>query len=124
MYERHSTGFFQALQDEYSTESFRPSPQKNPDFSGIIVEVALTRDFNAPAKISIIGASCDKTARLGSVKRIGDVWITREASAKDDISKDSDVLRFTAAKFGLNWGMAPFLSSAKKEVELPALERL
>lgn len=97
---------------------------KNPDFSGIIVEVALTRDFNAPAKISIIGASCDKTARLGSVKRIGDVWITREASAKDDISKDSDILRFTAAKFGLNWGMAPFLSSAKKEVELPALERL
>ena len=96
----------------------------SPKFAGVSVRVALTRDFNAPAQVSVSDGASSKTARLSSVKKIDGVWVMREISVKDEASRDSDLLRFTAAKFGLKWGMAPFLPDSPADLEIPSLDRL
>ena len=94
------------------------------EFPSKTVRVALTRDFNAPAQIVIFGKDEYKTANLGSVKKVDGLWIMREASVKDERTKDKDILRFTAAKFKLNLPISIFLPDAPKNINLPVMKRL
>lgn len=94
-------------------------------FPNSVVRVALTRDFNAPSQIKTMGAIGAKTAELGAVRKVGDVWIMREASVRDDTTKDKDVLRFTKAKFGLRLSNGVFSPDSSRELSVPAdLQRL
>ena len=96
----------------------------SPEFPSKTVRIALSRDFNAPSQIQIFGKDCYKTANLGSVKKVDGLWIMREASIKDENSKDKDILRFTAACFKTNLPLAFFLPDAPKDVKLPVMKRL
>ena len=93
-------------------------------FAQKTVEVALTKDFNVPAQIRIFaGGALVKTARLGSVKKIGDVWIMREASVKDESTKDSDVLLFTAGKFKISLPQSAFQPDSSAQIRLPKMDK-
>ncbi len=95
------------------------------DFPARTIRVSLTRDFNAPAQIQVFdGSENTRTARLGSVKRVDGLWIMREASVKDEVSKDKDILKFTHAKLNLRLNISIFSPDSKAEIELPALPKL
>ena len=97
----------------------------SPDLPTRVVLVALTRDFNAPAQIQIYNSDVKTTtAQLGSVKRIDGLWIMREASVKDEISKDKDVLKITEAKFRLMLDFTIFSPDSKRNIEIPQLQKL
>ena len=94
------------------------------DFPNRMVEVALSKDFNAPVRARIFeGGRAQKTARLGSVKKVGDVWIMREASVKDELSKDADALVFTAAKFKISLPQEVFSPDSNARVKPPQMEK-
>ena len=63
------------------------------------VELAITREFNSPAQTRIFAKDGKtlKTVSLGSVKKVDGVWIVLELSARDEISRDKDKLKFRAA---------------------------
>ncbi|MBE6414849.1 MAG: hypothetical protein E7035_09930 [Verrucomicrobiaceae bacterium] len=94
------------------------------DFPFDRVRVALTRDFNVPAQIQLLGKNSKKTANLGSVKKVDNLWFMREASVKDEISKDKDILRFTHARFNIILPKSIFDEVSQKNVKLPELKKL
>ena len=106
------------------------TPEKNADnrVSDISkVRVALTREFNSPAQIETFDASGElaKTMSLGSVRKVDGLWIMLEADMRDDISRDKDKLRFTAAKLRANIPAEVFDTAIPVAVpQIPLLESL
>ena len=98
----------------------------NEKFSAQKVCVSLTRDFNAPAQVQIFeNEVLKKTARLGSVKKVDNgIWIMREASVKDNETRDNDVLRFTHAIFKIALPREIFSPNSAKEVDVPSMKKL
>ena len=98
---------------------------ENSAFARQKVRVSLTRDFNAPAQIQIFENSVlKKTARLGSVKKVDGLWIMREASVKDNSTRNNDVLRFTHAKFKIALPKEIFAPTSSKEIKIPSMQKL
>lgn len=91
------------------------------------VVLALTRDFNAPAQTEIFGGDGKlvKTVSLGSVKKVDGLWIMRESSARDELSRDKDILRFRAAKLRAALPASVFSTDAAPTApETPELKAL
>ncbi len=94
------------------------------EFPNSRVRIALTRDFNVPAQIQIFGVNGDKTALLGAVKKVDDLWFMSEASVKDESTKDKDILRIKAVRFKITLPMSIFEPTSAKDIALPQTERL
>jgi len=91
------------------------------------VSIALTRDFNSPAQTEIFGEDGKllKTVSLGSVKKVDGLWIMREISARDEISRDKDVLTFRSAAMRIPLPREIFSTdSAPKAPRIPELKML
>ena len=75
-----------------------PAPD-NFDDNVSKVELAITREFNSPAQTRVFARDGKtlKTVLLGSVKKVDGVWIVLELSARDEISRDKDKLKFRTA---------------------------
>ncbi len=75
------------------------SPKKGvlPD-----VKIALSREFNHPVLTQILDESgiVQRSFTLGSVKKIGDYWIMKNAEIRDEISRDRD--KFSIIRAALN----------------------
>ncbi len=63
------------------------------------VRIAITREFNSPAQTDIFDKNgiLTKTVALGSVKKFDGLWLIKEISARDEISRDKDKLKFNSA---------------------------
>ncbi len=99
----------------------------NPDFKNVVVRIALTREFNSPAQVQIFSSDGKKikTLSLGSIKKVDGVWIMREASLRDDSSRDKDKLTFVRGSFKyLNPQDVFSPSNLGRAVSIPELKRL
>ncbi len=75
------------------------SPKKKvlPD-----VKIALSREFNHPVLTQVLDENGmpQRSFTLGSVKKIGDYWIMKNAEIRDEISRDRD--KFSIIRASLN----------------------
>lgn len=66
------------------------------------IRVALTREFNSPAQVVAYLKDAPnapaKSLTLGAVKKIDGYWSVLEFDMRNEITRDKDTLRFTAAK--------------------------
>ncbi len=66
------------------------------------VKVALSREFNSPVQTEIFGPEgvLLRTVTLDTFKKVDDLWIMLKIDIRDDVTRDKDKLKFTAAKLG------------------------
>lgn len=79
---------------------FKLSPNSSEQ-AAAAVRLALSREFSSPVQAQILDANSRplKTLSLSSVKKIDSLWIMREASLRDESSRDKDILKFISVNF-------------------------